>query len=91
MGRFVGHPALVSCLKGSRGAPFGLQENIFLLLTDNVRKEVPMKPRPQSDRKITIEGEEYDVLLSELPPSEAEPKPTDDFPELDEKLKKIEL
>jgi hypothetical protein len=50
-----------------------------------------MKPQPGCDRKISIEQEEYDVLLSELPPSEAEPKPTDDFPELDEKLRKIEF
>ncbi len=50
-----------------------------------------MKPKQLCDRKIIIEREEYDALMSELRAPEVELKPTYGSPELDEKLRKIEF
>lgn len=45
-----------------------------------------MKSEPERDRKILIEPEEYDALMSELPTPEENPEP----PELEERMRKIE-
>jgi hypothetical protein len=50
-----------------------------------------MKPKPLCNRKIDIEREEYDALMSELPLPEVEPESAYGAPELDEKLRKIEF
>ena len=46
-----------------------------------------MKSEPERDRKILIEPEEYDALMSELPPPEEKP----DTPELEKRVRKIEF
>jgi hypothetical protein len=48
---------------------------------DNIKSE------PERNRKILIEPEEYDALMSELPPPEEKPDP----PELEKRVRKIEL
>jgi hypothetical protein len=50
-----------------------------------------MKPKARFDRKITIEPEEYDALMSGLPTPEVELKPTSNSSKIDEKFRKIEF
>jgi len=50
-----------------------------------------MKSNPKREQKVTIEREEYDALMAELPIPEAEPKPALTSSEIDEKFKKIEF
>ncbi|MEJ2671766.1 MAG: hypothetical protein P8168_06090 [Deltaproteobacteria bacterium] len=50
-----------------------------------------MEPKPECDRKVIIEEEEYKALMAELPPPETEVKPTSRLPEIEEKIRKIEF
>jgi hypothetical protein len=51
----------------------------------------PMKRKARFDRKITIEPEEYDALMSGLPTPEVDLKPTSNSSKIDEKFRKIEF
>lgn len=51
--------------------------------------EAPIKPKPSGVQKVTIEPEELNALMAELPAPE--PEPTPQASEVDEKIRKIEF
>jgi hypothetical protein len=59
--------------------------------TDNHDAEAGMKPVSQSNRRITLEREEYDALMSELSRSEPEPKTPPSSQDIEERFRKIEF
>ncbi len=59
-------------------------------MTIIVGMEAPMKPKQSCERPVTIEPEEYDALMAELPTPE-EPQSFANTPEIDEKFRKIEF
>jgi hypothetical protein len=54
------------------------------------RTEAAMKLKPRCDRKVSLEKEEYEALMAELPTLEFESKPAPDAPELADRLRKLE-
>ena len=50
-----------------------------------------MKPKSNCERMVTIEPEEYDALMAELPTPEFELKSTSESAQNDEKFRKIEF
>ena len=58
---------------------------------DKERMDAPMKPKPGCERPVTIEPEEYDALMAELPTSEVDLKSPSESTQLDEKFRKIEF
>lgn len=50
-----------------------------------------MEPRLSGERMVTLEPEEYDALMAELPTPEFELKPPSESAEIDEKFRKIEF
>jgi hypothetical protein len=63
----------------------------FRFHDDNYRMEAPMKPKLSSERKVTLEQEEYDALMAELPAPKAELKSPSESAQIDEKFRKIEF
>jgi len=50
-----------------------------------------MKPKLSSERTVTIEPEEYDALMAELPTPEVELKSPSESEQIDERFRKIEF
>jgi hypothetical protein len=76
-------------LVGCSSRCFGAAKKIIPLLryADNDGKETPMKPKSPYDRTVTIEREEYDALMSDLPT----PEVSSGSPELEERFRRIEF
>lgn len=71
----------------------GPQEKIMPspLHDDKYHMDAPLKPKPSYERTVTIEPEEYDALMAELPTPEIEPQSVSNASEIDEKFRKIEF
>jgi hypothetical protein len=53
--------------------------------------EAPMKPKLSSERRVTLEPQEYDALMAGLPIPKAELKSPSESEQIDEKFRKIEF
>jgi hypothetical protein len=60
-------------------------------LDDKEPRVAPMKPKPGSERLVTLEPEEYDALMAELPTPEVDLKSAPESAQIDEKFRKIEF
>jgi hypothetical protein len=53
--------------------------------------DAPLKTKPDDERPVTIEPEEFNALMAELPIPEIEPESPLDAPDINEKFRKIEF
>jgi hypothetical protein len=58
---------------------------------DEQHMDASLEPEPSTARMVTIEQEEYNALMAELPHPEIEPQSTSNGSEIDEKFRKIEF
>lgn len=58
---------------------------------DNHRQDAPVKPKLGFEQPVTLEPEEYDALMAELPPPESDLPSPPSRPEIDERFRKIEF
>lgn len=58
---------------------------------DKYLMDAPMNPKPGNERLVTLEQEEYNALMAELPTPEIEPQSNANASEIDERFRKIEF